>query len=217
MAQDGVRTEYSDDVIPPPARTGLASVRKCFAGHIDIWEHPNKQSMVRLIRTARCHIESRVCATRLTCPTCMRRRHPHMCPKAALPNRPTRFNHVVGLDLKHIKDSQGMTYTLLNLRVLVTVYNIIFVCGSKELVDLVNTFKTIWNHWAGVPETLVVDKGSVLCAEFLALTRDWGDLSSRDTDGGDMATWHCGTPWACYGRHNPCHDQRHTCGWAISG
>ena len=73
---------------------------------------------------AKCHPDMVAYARHFKCPTCERRRPPKRIPKATMPYRPTQFNHIVGIDLKWIKDVAGNTYYLFNILDLATGFNL---------------------------------------------------------------------------------------------
>ena len=88
--------------------------------------------MVRLMKTAKVHPDLIAYARHMKCPTCARRQPPARIPRATMPYRPTRFNAVVGLDLKWVKDSTDRTYYLLNIVDLATAFNICCVIPDKQ-------------------------------------------------------------------------------------
>lgn len=91
-------------------------------------------------------------------------RRPQRRPHPSMLYRPTGSNHVVALDLTFARDTQGVKYTLLNVLDVATMYNLILRCGSAKPADVINAIKENVSMWAGLPEKLVVDKGSAFGA-----------------------------------------------------
>ena len=56
------------------------------------------------MKTAKCDPSVIAYACHRKCPTCVRRSAPGRMPRVTTPYRPTRFDQVVGMDLKTIKD-----------------------------------------------------------------------------------------------------------------
>lgn len=71
MSQDEVLTEQRDAAILPHVRTCLVSVRNVLHGAHRKLGHPRNQSLVRLMRTARCQVEALAYTQCLTCPACL--------------------------------------------------------------------------------------------------------------------------------------------------
>ena len=105
-------------------------------------------------------------ARHMKCPSCQRRKPPERIPRAAVPYRPTRFNHTVGVDLKWIKDADGIKHIFLNILVLTTTFNIVARVPNKEPQTIANAFKQNWMNWAHIPEKIVADKGSEYYTDF---------------------------------------------------
>ena len=109
-------------------------------------------------QTAKCPPEMIAYARHMKCPVCIRRQPPARIPKASLPYRPTRFNAVVGLDLKWVKDSKGEMYYLLNILDLATSFNICCIVEDKQPKTIAAAFKHYWCFWASTPEKIAADK-----------------------------------------------------------
>lgn len=95
-----------------------------------------------------------------------------------MPHRPTRFNHVVGLDLKFVRESQGTQYAFLHVRDLATLFNLSSRCEPIEPAFVAICFKAHWATRAEIPEARVVDKGSGFGAANLIVTSDTGIFHS---------------------------------------
>lgn len=78
-----------------------------------------------------------------------------------MPYRATRSNHVVRLDVTFIRDSQGCQPTLLKALYDAPMYIFLLRCDSSIPSDVVDVFKENLVTWAAIPETIVVDNGSV--------------------------------------------------------
>lgn len=89
-----------------------------------------------------------------------------------MPDRPTRCKHIVGLNFKYVKESKGTQHTILNVFDLTTMYNISFLCVSKEPTGVANTLKGSGCARAGIPETHVVENGPEFGAGILTYTSD---------------------------------------------
>ena len=105
----------NDADLPPEARRCPLPVRRMIRNAHNNLGHPSNFALVRLMKTAKCHPDMIAYARHMKCPTCSRRQPPSRIPRVSMPYRPTRFNAVVGLDLKWVKDSEGEKYYLLNI------------------------------------------------------------------------------------------------------
>ena len=83
-----------------------------------------------------------------------------------MPYRPTRFNTVVGLDLKFVKDSKGNAHYILNILDLATCFNVCCVVKDKRPQTIATALKESWIKWAGTPEKIVADKGTEYYTDF---------------------------------------------------
>ena len=114
----------------------------------------------------------------MKCPTCARRQPPARIPRVSVPYRPTRFNAVVGLGLKWVKDSKGSPYYLLNILDLATAFSISCVVSDKRPETIAEAFKYYWINWARVPDKIVADKGTEYYTDFQDMFCDLG-IKSR--------------------------------------
>ncbi len=156
-----------DNHLPPEARKCPIPVRRMIHNAHRNLGHPSNAALVRLMSTAKCHIDAINYARHMTCPTCVRRKPPDRMPRVSMPYRPTRFNAVVGLDLKWVYDKAGTTYYLLNILDLATTFNVCVPLLDKKPETVANAFKTHWYQWANVPEKVVADKGRENYGELL--------------------------------------------------
>ena len=115
---------------------------------------------------ARCHVDMIEYAMHMKCPTCLRRKAPDRIPRVSMPYRPTRFNAVVGLDLKWTHDATGKKFMLLNILCLATAFNIVVPLVDKSAASVAQALKMYWINWAGVPEKVVVDSGTEYQGDF---------------------------------------------------
>lgn len=158
----------------PEAQHCPARIRKLVRrAHYNLG-HPSNSALVRIMRTARCDKDAIEYAKHTKCPTCIRRPPPQRIPRATMPYRPTRFGHIVGLDLKFLKDHRQEEHVLLNILDMATLYNILVRCDAKRPADILTQFKAYWIKWAGSPEKIVVDQGSEFGAAFLTYTGSTG-------------------------------------------
>ena len=163
-----------DADLPPEARKCPVDVRKMIRNaHVNLG-HPSNHSLVRLMRTAKCHADMVAYARHMKCPSCVRRKPPSRIPRVSLPYRPTRFNAVVGLDLKLVKDSKGDIYYILNILDLATAFNVCCVVPDKTPKSIADAFKHYWMNWAGNPEKVVADKGTEYYTDFQHMLSDLG-------------------------------------------
>ena len=144
----------NDAELPPEARRCPIVVRRLIRNAHQNLGHPSNYALVRLMKTAKCHPDMIGYARHMKCPSCQRRNPPERIPRAAVPYRPTRFNHTVGVDLKWIKDSDGIKYIFLNILDLATTFNIVVLVPNKEPQTIADAFTQKWMHWATTPETL---------------------------------------------------------------
>ena len=164
----------NDADLPPEARRCPVDVRKMIRAAHNNLGHPSNHSLVRLMKTAKVHPDMIAYARHMKCPTCRRRQAPSRVPRVSLPYRPTRFNAVVGLDLKWVKDSKGDTYYLLNILDLATAFNVCCVITNKRPSTVAQAFKQYWITWAGTPEKVTADKGTEYYTDFQAMLTDLG-------------------------------------------
>ena len=129
--------------------------------------HPSRYALIRLMKTAKVHPDLINYAREFKCPICERRRPPDRIPRVTLPYRPTRFNVVVGLDIKSVRDASGREWKLLNLLDLATTFNLVYVLKpDASSGDVAQVFKDGWIGWAGLPEKMVVDRGGEFQGQF---------------------------------------------------
>lgn len=108
MSQDDVLTEHLDDKIPAAARKYPIAVRQRIRRAYRNLGQPHRPSLVRPMRTASCQQPTLESARHRQCPTCLRRTPPQHVLCASMFYRPTRFNHVVCMDLIWLKDTHGV-------------------------------------------------------------------------------------------------------------
>ena len=138
-----------DSDLPPEARKCPAVARRMIRNaHVNLG-HPSNHALVRLMRTAKCHPDMIGYARHMKCPSCVRRAPPARIPRVSMPYRPTRFNAVVGLDLKWIKDSNGEVYYMLNILDLATAFNVCCIVKDKTPASIAEAFKQKLLKWAG--------------------------------------------------------------------
>ena len=114
----------NDADLPPEARRCPIPVRRMIRNAHNSLGHPSNHALVRLMKTAKCHEDMIAYARHMKCPTCARRQPPARIPRVSMPYRPTRFNAVVGLGLKWVKDSKENSYYMLSILDLATTFNI---------------------------------------------------------------------------------------------
>ena len=136
--------------------------------------HPSNHALVRLRRTAKCHADMIAYARHMKCQSCARRMPPQRIPRVALPYRLTRFNAIVGLDLKWIKDAEGATYYMLNILDLATALQIGVIVPDKRPATIAAAVKQHWIQWASTPEKFVADKGTEYYTDFQQMLSDLG-------------------------------------------
>lgn len=141
MVQHDLLTALLDDHITPAARICPRPVREMLRRTHRHLGHPSNQSRVCIMQAARFQEVAIVCARCLNCPTCLRQSQPQRVQRAAMLYRPTIFNHMVGLDLKFVRDSHGTPYTLMCAFEFASMNNNIFFCNSSSPSDVANTVK----------------------------------------------------------------------------
>ena len=97
----------------------------------------------------------------MKCPTCARRQPPARIPRVTMPYRPTRFNAVVGLGLKWVKDSKENSYYMLSVLDLATTFNTACIVPDKRPETIAEAFKYYWMNWARVQGKIVAGRLSV--------------------------------------------------------
>ena len=91
-----------------------------------------------------------------------------------MPYRPTRFNAVVGLDLKWVKDSADQSFYLLKILDLATAFNVACIVPDKTPETCAEAFKAVWLTWNQPPDKIVTDKGSEYYTEFVEMLTNLG-------------------------------------------
>jgi len=83
-----------------------------------------------------------------------------------MPYRPTRFNAVVGMDLKEVHDTNGKSFYCLNTLDLATSFNIFVLLPNTAASEVAAAYKWAWLNWAGIPDKIVTDKGREFFGDF---------------------------------------------------
>ena len=164
----------NDADLPAAARKCPINVRRMIRNAHNNLGHPSNAALTKMMRAAKCHTDMCEYARHMKCPSCARRQPPQRIPKASLPYRPTRFNAIVGLDLKWVKDSKGDMYYLLNILDLATAFNVCCIIQDKTPKTVRDAFKQYWLTWAGTPEKVVADKGTEYYTDFQCMLSDLG-------------------------------------------
>ena len=128
--------------------------------------HPGNYALVRLMKTAKCPQELITYARYMKCPTCIRRSAPGRVPRVSMPYRPTRFNMLVGVDVKYVKDGYGQSWPCLNILDLATGFNVFVPMPDRKAQTIADTFKWAWLSWASSPDKIVCDQGREFYGEF---------------------------------------------------
>ena len=155
-----------EDDLPPEARRVPKNVKRMIRNAHRNLGHPSNFALVRLMKTARCSEDLIAYARHMKCPTCARRNAPGRMPRVTTPYRPTRFNSIVGMDLKEIKDSKGTSYYCLNILDLATTFNVFVLLPNKTSLAVAKAYQHFWLNWAGVPDKVVTDKGKEFYGDF---------------------------------------------------
>ena len=170
--EDDLIIEESD--LPPEARKCPKEVRRLIRNAHRNLGHPSSYALVRLMKTAKCQPEMISYARYMKCPTCLRRQPPVRIPKATMPYRPSRFNAIVGMDLKWIKESTGKHFYGLNILDLATTFNVFVIVPNKLPGTIADAFKWAWMNWAGAPDKIVVDRGREFYTDFQEVAQKIG-------------------------------------------
>ena len=149
--------------MPPEARRCPTALRRLIRHCHSNLRHPSNFSLVRLMSVAKCHPDMIAYATHMRCDTCNRRAPPKRIPRATMPYRPARFNDIVGVDLKWVKDARGEVFYLLNILDLATGFNLGILLPDKSSRTVTEAFKVHWLIWAGPPGKVVADQGRKFC------------------------------------------------------
>ncbi len=157
--QIGQYEEEHDADLPPAARRCPPNIRKMVHRAHRNLGHISNHALVRLMTTAKCHVDMIEYAWHLKCPTYLRRRPPDRVPQVSAPYRPTRFNGVVGLDVKWMKDAEGTMFFLLNILDFASTFNLSVLLPNKSSKTISAAFKFNLLQWAGAPEKIVTDQG----------------------------------------------------------
>ena len=150
---------FDETQLPPEARRVPEEHKRLVRNAHRNLGHPNNFALVRLMQTAKAPADLIAYARYMKCPTCARKQPPARIPRVTMPYRPTRFNHVVGLDVKEVKDSNGTRFHCLNILDLATAFNVFVPLADTSARSITHAFKWAWVNWAGTPEKIVCDQG----------------------------------------------------------
>ena len=171
--------QYEELDMPPEARNLPEKMKKVVRNAHRNLGHPGNYALVRLMKTAKCPRELITYARYMKCPVCARKQAPARIPTATMPYRPTRFNAVVGLDLKEIHDYSKKRYYCLNILDLATCFNILIPLPDKSSKTVAQAFRWAWLNWAGVPEKIVCDSGTEFYKSFTSEVLENLGIKSR--------------------------------------
>ena len=154
-------------LIPDSVKAGVRRAHHAL-GHC--W----RASLLRLAKASKKSEDHLFYIRHWQCSACMSRKVPEPIARASVTARPQEFNKVVGVDLKFVKDSKGVTYTFLNVLDVATRKSGFYLVPSKSSRHVSEKFLDKWCSWAGVPAFLIHDQGGEFFKDFQTACRAYG-------------------------------------------
>ena len=152
--------------------------------------HISHVTMMRMLRRAGARPEVIKMVPLMPCGVCgdlLRSRFPR---PVRAPHGNYNFNHVIGLDILPVHDVEGLTYRMLNIVCLETLFQVVaYVApgtGAPSAEQMIRAFSQSWSAWAGYPNVLQADLGRENLGRFPRFLQEHG-VEVRQTP--------LGSPW----------------------
>jgi hypothetical protein len=156
--------------ISPEARKILRDLHVQFG-------HPTNTTLQRILRRQAATSEALQGADLLSCDACgdsIRRRRPK---PVRLPGRYV-FDHHLLIDVFHCKDVVGTDFSFLNIFDDAAGYQVVSCLGQAQgppaSKAILRHFLTCWSSWAGLPQSMQVDRGKEYLAFFSDYLKEYG-------------------------------------------
>ena len=140
--------------------------------------HARLPDMLRALRISRAS-EAAIRATRLfRCPECPRLAEPKLPRPSKLPTV-DEFGVIVGMDVIEVKDSDQVSWSMLNCLDLGTTYQVVVLLDQSvrnpTSAEIADAFNQGWASWAGLPERgVVLDQAKYFMTEFARRLEEQG-------------------------------------------
>ena len=152
-------------------------LRKCLRDlHVN-FGHPTNVTLQRILRRQGAKQEAIRAVDFLSCDTCgdtLRRKRPK---PVRLPSKYV-FNAHLQLDVFYAKDASGTNFSFLNIVCDATGFQVVSCLGESQgppsTRAILRHFLTSWSSWAGLPESVQVDRGKEYLAVFSDYLKDYG-------------------------------------------
>ena len=139
--------------------------------------HPTNATLQRLLRRQKAKMDAITAVDYLACDICgdsIRRRRPR---PVRLPGRYI-FNHHLQIDVFYARDSVGEQFSFLNIICEATGFQVVSCLGNSTgppaTKAVLRHFLTTWSSWAGLPQSIQVDRGKEYMLHFSNYLKEFG-------------------------------------------
>ena len=139
--------------------------------------HPTNATLQRLLRRQKAKMDAITAVDYLACDICgdsIRRRRPR---PVRLPGRYI-FNHHLQIDVFYARDSVGEQFSFLNIICEATGFQVVSCLGNSPgppaTKAVLRHFLTTWSSWAGLPQSIQVDRGKEYMLHFSNYLKEFG-------------------------------------------
>ena len=154
-----------------------ADVRKTLRDlHVN-FGHPTNVTLQRILRRQRARIDVIKAVDFMSCDVCgesLRRRRPK---PMRLPGK-YEFNNHLQVDVFYARDAAGTQFNFLNIICDATGFQVVSCLGQSQGPPasraVLRHFLTTWSSWAGLPQSLQVDRGKEYLASFSEYLKEFG-------------------------------------------
>ncbi|CAE7219311.1 TY4B-J [Symbiodinium sp. KB8] len=124
--------------------------------------HSPPAAMQRLLRTAGADPDAIRGLDNFRCQVCEEKKQPQRPAAVKMPEE-YRFNKAISLDVFIIKDAIGRRYKVMSIVDLGTLFHVAVIVGEGAgppgSGDMAHALSTCWLNWAGIPDSIVLDRG----------------------------------------------------------
>ena len=154
-----------------------ADIRKTLRDlHVN-FGHPTNVTLQRILRRQRARIDVIKAVDFMSCDVCgesLRRRRPK---PVRLPGK-YEFNNHLQVDVFYARDAAGTQFSFLNIICDATGFQVVSCLGQSQGPPasraVLRHFLTTWSSWAGLPQSLQVDRGKEYLAFFSEYLKEFG-------------------------------------------
>ena len=124
--------------------------------------HAPPSAMQRLLRTAGADPDAIRGLDNFRCQVCEEKKKPQRPAATKMPEE-YRFNKAISLDVMVVKDAIGRRYKVMSIVDLGTLFHVAVIVGEGAgppgSGDMAHALSTCWLNWAGIPDSIVLDRG----------------------------------------------------------